>query len=165
VSRAAVHDSLLARLARLDAEDRAWLLGELPPALRRELAGMLAEDAQPQAAPSAGAPQPAPAPPAGWEKLPPGHVADALDREPVWLVSAATRAADARWRERLLEAMTSRRRQEIQHADRSGRPLAARAAQLVLAAVRARIDAGETQSAAPRSKFAQLVEQMRGRLA
>jgi Mg/Co/Ni transporter MgtE len=155
------HEELLARLARLDSADRAWLLGELPPALRRELASALSGDD----APAAGGAPPEPAIPAGWESLPVEHVADALEHEPVWLVSAATRVAEARWRERLLLAMSTRRRQEIQYADRAGRPLAARAARAVLAGVRARIEGGQTRAAAPRSKFAALVEQMRSRLA
>ncbi len=152
-------DELLERLARLDAGDRAWLLGELPPALRRELAGMLAED-------DAGATPPAAVPaPAVWEDLAPEHVADALEREPAWLASAATRAAQTHWREKLLQSMSARRRQEIQLADRSGRPLAARAARIVLAGVRARVESGQTKAVAPRSKFASLVDQMRSRLA
>jgi hypothetical protein len=151
-------DELITRLAQLDAGDRGWLLGELPPALRRELAQMLSEDA-----PAAAATPPL-ARPAGWESLDAARVADVLDTEPVWLVSAALRGTDARWRERVLGAMPARRRHEVEMADRTGRPLGARAVQLLLAACRARVV--ESPPTAPtRTGFAALVDQMRSRFA
>ncbi|HEY6124770.1 MAG TPA: hypothetical protein VIV63_08970, partial [Steroidobacteraceae bacterium] len=109
---------LLARLARLDARDRAWLLGELPPGLRRELADVLADDE-----PVASAAPVAPAPLAGWESIDPSRAAEVLGAEPAWLASAATRGADVQWRERLLQAMPSAKRREIEIADRAARTL------------------------------------------
>ena len=44
-------EELLARLSRLDAHDRAWLLGELPAAMRRELATLLSDEPE-RAAPA-----------------------------------------------------------------------------------------------------------------
>jgi hypothetical protein len=153
---------LLARLARLDERDRTWLLGELPPALRRELAEVLADEDEPA--------EPTPSPPpvaGGWEAMEPQRVAEALGGEPAWMVSAATRAAEARWRDRLLQAMPSQRRREIEIADRGGRLLGARAAQFVLAACRERLANGTTSSpsGAPRHGFAALVDQMKNRFA
>jgi Mg/Co/Ni transporter MgtE len=155
-------DELLARLARLDASDRAWLLSELPPALRRQLAEGLAEEEQP-AVPAPVTPQA----PAGWEALEPQRAADVLDTEPAWLVSAATRTADARWRERLLQAMKTRRRHEVEMADRAGRPLGARAVQLVLDGCRERLAGGGVAPRAGTSRhgFAALVDQMKSRFA
>jgi hypothetical protein len=155
---------LLARLARLDERDRAWLLGELPPALRHELAEVLADEDKP----AERAPTPAPAPvAAGWEAMEPQRVAESLGGEPAWMVSAATRTADLRWRDRLLHAMPSQRRREIEIADRGGRPLGARAAQFVLAACRERIANGATSSpgGTHRQGFAALVDQMKSRFA
>jgi hypothetical protein len=154
-------DELLARLARLDERDRAWLLAELPSALRHELAGILTDDDFPEAPP--GNPEPVAA---GWEALNPVAVAAVLAAEPVWLASAATRSADPRWRERVLQALAPRRRHEIEIADRTGGPLSARAAQCVLEGCRTRIATGAANAClGPRSGFAALVEQMRSRFA
>ena len=152
-------DALLARLARLDAQDRAWLLGELPPDMRRDLAAGLNEDAP--------ATPPSPAMPQGWESLDAGRVADVLEPEPAWLVSAATRGTEAVWRERLLQHMPPRRRHEIEHADRSWRALNPRAGQWVLAACRERIASGAipARTSPPRGGFAALVDQMKSRFA
>jgi len=148
---------LMARLARLDARDRAWLLGELPPALRQELALELGGEAP--AFTSA-----APAPGAGWESLDAEAVAGVLALEPAWLVSAATRSCDTQWRERLLAGLPQRRRQEVEYADRAGRPLNARAARLVLEACRERLAITPLRAAVPaRHGFAALVQQMRAR--
>jgi hypothetical protein len=97
----------------------------------------------------------------------PQRVAEVLGGEPAWMVSAATRAADPRWRERLLHAMPSQRRREIEITDRGGRTLGARAAQFVLAACRDRLANGATSSAGgvPRHGFAALVDQMKSRFA
>src|SRR5512139_591906 len=105
-------DSLLARLARLDDQDRAWLLGELSPRMRNELLGMLAEEQEPPPAPRAEAPM-------GLESLDPEQLAHLVEGEPAWLLSAATRGAEPRWRARLLAAMPSRRRHEVELADRT----------------------------------------------
>lgn len=155
-------DELMARLARLDTRDRAWLLGELPPALRRELLAELAEE-EPESAPAPASEEPAPGP-GGWEALDPARVAEALASEPVWLASAATRGCEPRWRERLLAAMPHRRRQEIEFADRSGRPLNARATRLVLEQCRTRLP-GCAPRAPVRQGFAALVEQMKAKFA
>jgi hypothetical protein len=155
-------DDLLTRLARLDARDRAWLLSELPAPLRRELIDELAGDETAgESAPEAMDTQPA----GGWESLDPQRVAELLDSEPVWLVSAATRATETRWRERLLQAMHSRRRHEIELADRAGRPLNARAAEIVLRACRERLASGASRPAASASRrgFSALLEQMKSR--
>jgi hypothetical protein len=152
-------DELLARLARLNERDLSWLLGELPPALRRDLAGMLADDE-----PAADAKAPEARPGTGWDSLDAEAVATMLDGEPAWLVSAATRGAPAEWRERLLHAMPGRRRHDIELADRTGRPLGSRAARLVLDGVRTRLDSGSPlQRPAPKRNFAALVDQMRSR--
>jgi hypothetical protein len=149
-----VSDALLAKLARLDERDRAWLLAELPPRMRNDLANLLGDEV------------PAPAPPAGFEALEPERVARLLEGEPAWLVSAATRGAESRWRAQLLAAMTSRRRHEIELADRSGAPLAVRARQLVLDGCRARLGGAEPLAhVEPRSRFAELVDSMRSRFA
>lgn len=157
-------DDLLTRLARLDARDRAWLLAELPPALRRELIDELAGD---EAAGKTGFEPVDTQPAAGWESLDPQRVAQILDSEPVWLVSAATRSTEARWRERLLQAMNSRRRHEIELSDRAGRPLNARATEIVLSACREKLASGTTQAtaSAARNGFSALLEQMKGRFA
>lgn len=154
---------LLARLARLHTSDRAWLLGELPPALRRELVVALGDDAI-EGGPAEAAPA---APGAGWEALEPQRAADVLAAEPVWLVSAATRGTETRWRERLLQSMAARRRHEIEIADRAGRPLTARAAQLVLDGCRERLAGAiaATNGAVPRHGFAALLDQMKSRFA
>jgi len=155
-----VSDELLARLARLDDRDRAWLLGELPPRLRNDLANMLVEDQPPARAADTTAP-------GGFESLEPQGVARVLENEPAWLVSAATRGAESRWRAQLLAAMTSRRRHEIELADRTGAVLAARARQLTLDECRARMSgtAEQPSADAARSRFAGLVESMRSRFA
>jgi hypothetical protein len=155
------HDELLARLARLDARDRAWLLGELPPGLRRELIDVLADE-EPVVAPPA-----APVAPAGWESLEPQRVAEVLASEPAWLASAATRGTDIQWRDRLLQSMPAAKRREIEIADRAGRPLSARAVKVVLDACRERLAAGviATHGGAPKYGFAALVDQMRSRFA
>lgn len=154
-------EELLARLARLGARDRAWLLGELPPAMRRELAVLLAGEDESLAA----AAEPAVATFGVWESLDPQRVAAILDPDPAWLVSAATRASDPRWRERLLAAMSSRRRHDVELADRAGGRLGARAAQWVLERCKERLSsgAGTPHTDAPRSGFAALVEQMKER--
>jgi hypothetical protein len=153
-------DALLARLARLDDTDRAWLLGELPPRMRTELLGLLSEDDEKPAA------VPKTAPITGIESLEPEPLARLLENEPAWLVSAATRGADSRWRARLLAAMPSRRRHEVELADRTGAPLAAHAAQIFLDLCRARVGAPDAQEAAPpRSRFADLVDSLRSRFA
>ena len=103
---------LIARLARLNARDRAWLLAELPTSMRHELLTLLGDESRPKAAPAA-------KPAGGWEALDPQQLALQLDAEPAWLVSAATRGTDPKWRERLLHAMSSRRRHDIELADRS----------------------------------------------
>ena len=150
-------DELIARLGQLDAGDRGWLLGELPQALRRELVQILSGDESVISPPS-------PARAAGWEALDAERVADLLEHEPVWLVSAALRATEARWREHVLAAWPPRRRHEIDLADRTGHPLGARAAQLLLDACRARI-AAAPPAAPARTGFAALVDQMRNRFA
>jgi len=156
-------DDLLTRLARLDARDRAWLLAELPPALRRELIDELADEETPGANTRDLA---APAQPAGWEALDPPATAQLLEAEPVWLVSAATRGAASRWREQLLQAMNSRRRHEIELADRAGRPLNARAAEIVLNACRERLAAEPARgSTASRGGFSALLDQVKSRFA
>jgi hypothetical protein len=154
-------EALLARLARLDAADRAWLLGELPPALRRELVELLTDEEE------MADPTPSVAPPAGWDAFDPELAAQALDAEPAWLVSAATRAAGQRWRERFLQATHARRRHEIEIEDRAGRTLGTRAAALLLEACRERMgrSGSEATQGEPRSRFASLVEQMRSRFA
>jgi hypothetical protein len=152
-------DALLARLARLDEQDRAWLLGELPPDLRRELLTGLDENEPPVAAEAPVA--------AGWESLDAQSVARIMEPEPAWLLSAATRNAEARWRAHLLQHLPARRRSEIEHADRSGRALNTRANRLLIAECRARIAAGTfADTRAPlRGGFAALVDQMRSRFA
>ncbi len=157
-------DDLLTRLARLDSRDRAWLLGELPPALRRELIDELAGEESPGKDAPAGAPL---GPTAGWEALDPHDVAQLLDTEPVWLVSAATRNIEARWRERMLQAMNSRRRHEVELADRAGRPLNTRAAEIVLRACREKLASGAVRPMAPASRggFSALLEQVKSRFA
>jgi hypothetical protein len=154
------HDELLARLARLDARDRAWLLGELPPGLRRELVDELADEV-PMAPPAA------PVAPAGWESLEPKRAAEVLASEPAWLASAVTRGTDVQWRDRLLQSMPAAKRREIEIADRAGRPLSARAVKVVLDACRERLASGvvATHGGAPKYGFAALVDQMRGRFA
>jgi hypothetical protein len=154
-------EDLLARLARLDARDRAWLLGELPPGLRRELVEVLADEEPAAAAPAARVA------PAGWESIEPQRAAEVLATEPAWLVSAATRGADTQWRDHLFQSMPAARRREIEIADRAGRPLAARAGNVVLEACRERVAAGVTSSrgGAPKFGFAALVDQMRSRFA
>ena len=154
-------EDLLARLARLDEGDRAWLLGELPPALRRELAGLLADEENP--APGV----PPPTPPAGWESLDPVLTAQLLEVEPAWLVSAAVREADAMWRQSLMQAFSVRRRHLVEIEDRAARKLGVRAARLLLDGCRARLENGSlpVQPAATRSRFAKLVDQMRDRFA
>jgi Mg/Co/Ni transporter MgtE len=152
-------EALLARLARLDAQDRAWLLGELPPEMRRTLIDGLDEDAAlPITLPPAPAPQ-------GWESIDPQQGALVLEAEPAWLISAATRACEAKWREKLLQHLPARHRHEVEVADRAGRTLNLRAAGLVLAACRDRIAEGAATvgTSAPRGGFAALVEQMRSR--
>jgi hypothetical protein len=152
-------DELLARLARHDEHDRAWLLGELPPAMRRELVAVLADEVAEQ--PSVGS-----APAAGWESLDPIAVAHVLAAEPAWLVSSAIRGTEPRWRERLLSAAAPRRRHEIELADRAGRPLGARSGKLLLDACRARVAEGlGSQGGEQRSRFAELVDRMRSRFA
>ena len=158
---------LLARLARLDAEDRAWLLGELSPAMRRELAGMLAtEEAPAVPAPAASAPAPVAAP-GGWESIDPERAAAVLESEPAWLTSAATRGAETQWRTRLLQTLTARRRHDVELADRGGRVLGTRAARLVLEGCRERAAHASTTNgaAAPRARFATLLAEMRRRFA
>ena len=156
-----IREELIARLGALESGDRAWLLGELPPALRRELAQLLADEAPGAVATPLSAPV---VPAAGWETLDPERVADVLAGEPVWLVSATLRATDARWRERVLAATPARRRHEIEMADRSGGPLGARAAQRLLEACRTRL-ADAPPATATRGGFAALVEHMRSRFA
>ena len=153
------HEDLLARLARLDARDRTWLLGELPPALRRELVEVLADE-EPEVKPVA------PAGPGGWESLEPQRAADVLAMEPAWLVSAATRGTDIQWRDRLLQSMPAAKRREIELADRAGRPLGERAVNVLLEACRESLAAGvAVRGGAPRHGFAALVDQMRSRFA
>lgn len=150
-------DELIARLGRLDAADRGWLLGELPAALRRELAHVLADDVPVTQTP-------APAPSAGWESLDAERVAEVLRLEPVWLVSAVLRTTEPPWRERVLAATPVRRRHEIDMADRTGRPLGARAASSLLEACRTRL-ADAAPAAPARGGFAALVDQMKSRFA
>ena len=153
------HEALLARLARLDAQDRAWLLGELPPEMRRKLMEGIDEDeALPITLPPAAAPQ-------GWESIDPQQCALVLEAEPAWLISAATRACEAKWREKLLQNLSARRRHEVEVADRAARALNLRAAGLVLAACRDRISEGiaTVGASASRGGFAALVDQMRSR--
>jgi hypothetical protein len=90
-----------------------------------------------------------------------------LDAEPAWLVSAATRGCDAKWREKLLHHLPSRRRHEIELADRAARSLNQRAAALVLASCRERIAEGTATHSTPsaRGGFAAMVDQMRSRFA
>ena len=155
------HDELLARLARLDARDRAWLLGELPPGLRRELAEVLADE-EPEELPPV-----VPMATAGWESIEPQRAAEVLGAESAWLVSAATRGTDIQWRDRMLQSMPAARRREIEIADRTGRSLGARAAKVVLDACRERMAAGVAvvRGGAPKYGFAALVDQMRSRFA
>jgi hypothetical protein len=157
------HDELLARLARLDPRDRAWLLGELPPVLRRELATELAgEEDAPEPTPASNAPKAT----SGWEDLDAARVAELLALEPVWLASAVTRGSDPDWREKLLAAMPHRRRHEIEIADRTGRPLNARAVRVMLDACRDRLASNAAPGRTPaRHGFAALVEQMKARFA
>jgi hypothetical protein len=152
-------DVLLARLARLDPHDRAWLLGELPVSTRRELLEMLADEG--------GAPAPAATPPDVWDALDPELVAQALESEPAWLVSAATGDASRSWRQRLLHALGPRRRHEMEIEDRAGRVLGPRARNLVLDACREHIAgaAGKRRPGEPGTRFAKLVERMRSRIA
>ena len=153
---------LLSRLARLDARDRAWLLGELPPVMRRELATLLTDEPPP-----AVNPPPVETPAAGWEALDAQRLASVFDGEPAWLVSAATRGTEPRWRERLLHSVGPRRRHEIELADRSGATLGARAAALVLEGCRARLAAPQTVggAAATTQGFSALLERMKERFA
>jgi hypothetical protein len=152
-------DELLARLARLDARDRAWLLGELPPTMRRDIATMLADDAENSEAVAtslAGS---------GWETMDVQRLAAVLECEPAWLVSAATRGTEPRWRERLLQAMGSRRRHDIELADRSGGAFGARAMSLVLEGGREKLDSDVDagRESPGRQGFAALLDRMRGR--
>lgn len=153
-------EALLARLARLDAADRAWLLNELPPAMRRDLAGLLSDDEDSGAQ---DADQAVPA--ATWESLDPQQLAVLLESEPAWLVSASTRAAESRWRERLLAAMNTRRRHDVELADRTGSRLGSRAALWVQERCRTRLASGDVPSRneAPKQGFAALLEQMKER--
>jgi hypothetical protein len=150
---------LITRLARLHARDRAWLLGELPSAMREELLTLLGEE------PRAATPAPAVKPAGSWEALDAQRLAALLEAEPAWLVSAATRGSEPRWRERLLHAMGSRRRHEIELADRSGGSLGARAVSCLLEGCRERLASGESfaREGAPKQGFAALVEQMKER--
>jgi len=155
------NDKLLARLARLDSRDRAWLLGELPPVMRRELAALLADDAVEPAPAAVAAPAPA-----GWESFDPQRLAEIFEGEPAWLVSAATRGTELRWRERLLHAMPSRRRHDVEAADRSGSTFGARAVNCVLEDCRARLaPGGAPVRDTPRGGFAALLDHMKGRFA
>ena len=149
---------LIARLARLNARDRAWLLAELPTSMRHELLTLLGDESRPKAAPAA-------KPAGGWEALDPQQLALQLDAEPAWLVSAATRGTDPKWRERLLHAMSSRRRHDIELADRSGGTLGARAAASLLEGCRERLaSAGAAmREPAARQGFAALLENMKER--
>jgi hypothetical protein len=149
---------LIARLARLHARDRAWLLGELPPAMRQELLSLLGDEPRPTATAAA-------KPAGGWEALDPQQLALLLDAEPAWLVSAATRGTDTKWRERLLHAMSSRRRHDIELADRSGGTLGARAVAAVLEGCRERLAAGgaAARESTARQGFAALLDNMKER--
>jgi hypothetical protein len=148
---------LIARLARLHARDRAWLLGELPSALRQELLTLLGDEPRPMAT--------AAARPGGWEALDPQQLALSLDAEPAWLVSAATRGTDTKWRERLLHAMSSRRRHDIELADRSGGTLGARAVASLLESCRERLASGgaDMRGSTARQGFAALLDHMKER--
>jgi len=151
-------DELLARLARLDARDRTWLLAELPPALRRGLIEELAAE-------DASTAEPLPARTGGWEALDAERLAAILAVEPVWLVSAATRGTEERWRERFLAVLSHRRSHEIELADRIGRPLNARAARVVLEACVQKLANGTAGVKSTARGFAALVEQMKSRFA
>jgi hypothetical protein len=147
---------MIARLARLDSGDRAWLLGELSPAMRQQLLTLLGEEPRPAAA--------APARPAGgWEALDAQKLALVFDAEPAWLVSAATRGTDPKWRERLLHAMSTRRRHEIELADRGGGALGARAVACLLEGCRERLADVEHVPTAQKQGFAALLETMKER--
>jgi hypothetical protein len=152
-------DELLARLARLDDRDRAWLLGELPPAMRRDIATMLADEPE-NPAPVATSPAAN-----GWETLDAQHLAAVLESEPAWLVSAVTRGTEPRWRERLLQAMGSRRRHDIGLADRSGGALGTRAMSLVLEGCHDSVDSrvASGRESPGRLGFAALLDRMKGR--
>jgi hypothetical protein len=151
-------EELLARLSRLDAHDRAWLLGELPAAMRRELATLLSDEPE-RAAPAL------PVTPSGWEALDTQRLATVFEAEPAWLVSAATRGSEPRWRDRLLHAMSSRRRHEIELADRSGGAFGARAASCLLEGCRERLAAGvePARDGTTRQGFAALLDHMKER--
>ena len=151
-------DELLGRLARLDARDRAWLLGELPPNMRRELVSLLDEPTP--------AATPVTASASSWELLDPQRLATLFESEAAWLVSAATRGTEPRWRERLLQAMGTRRRHEIEMADRSGANFGPRAIQSVLEACRTRLGDGNsapTETEA-RGGFAAMLDRVKGKL-
>jgi hypothetical protein len=149
---------LLARLSRLDAHDRAWLLGELPAAMRRELASLLSDE------PRQVLPTPPAATASGWEALDEQRLATLFEAEPAWLVSAATRGTEPRWRDRLLHAMGARRRHEIELADRSGGVIGERAASCLLEGCRERLAAGvEARDSTPRHGFGALLDHMKER--
>ena len=152
-------EELLARLSRLDSHDRTWLLGELPAGMRRELATLLSDE------PERAAPVLPAATPSGWETLDTQQLATVFEAEPAWLVSAATRGTEPRWRDRLLHAMGSRRRHEIELADRSGGAFGARAASCLLEGCRERLAAGvePARDSMPRHGFAALLDQMKER--
>jgi hypothetical protein len=80
-------------------------------------------------------------------------------------VSAATRGGEPKWRERLMHALGSRQRHEIELADRSGARLAPRAMQCVLDSCRARLESATVAPLEPdvRGGFANLLDRMKGR--
>jgi len=153
-------EDLLVRLARLDARDRDWLLGELSPTMRRDLAALL--DDEPAAAAAAAA---QPVATTSWETLDPQRLAALLEGEAAWLVSAAIRGTEQRWRERLMHSLGSRQRHEIELADRSGARLGARAIQCVLESCRTRLGFEVAAPLEPevRGGFASLLDRMKGR--
>ena len=153
---------LLGRLARLDARDRAWLLGELPPPMRRELAALLEDEPA-----ASGAALPATRATRCWEEFDPHSLASVFEGEAAWLVSSATRGTEPRWRERLLQAMGTRRRHEIEIADRSGAQFGARAIDCVLEGCRVRLGAGVAPAPGGTAKagFAALLDRMKERFA
>jgi hypothetical protein len=148
-------DEILLRLARLDAGDREWLLGELPPALRQSLAEM---NDEPRTVPPARVAE------VTWESVPPAVAAVALEGEPAWFASAATRLANPQWREAWLAACSTRRRQDIESADRSGRSLSPRAAKFAIEWCRGRGETGAAVPQTPPSRFSTLVDDLRRRL-
>lgn len=140
-------EEVLETLGRLSAEDRHWILSQLPPQARTRLAALTNGNGTPRAEEAV----------ATLRTCPSGRIVAALGGEPAWVVHSVVFAREWPWRKEVLQRLPATLRVEVSALERARTRLAPAAGKFLLRALAQRVDTGAGEESAIDSRFESLL--------